>query len=117
MIDSFGIILDSSGNYQFAETNETLRLRFVADVFGESYTDDLTEEQRTQSAAEIMHFLCSERYGLDDENNDPAYILKMVNMRYAMGLKSYQQYLSTTLASDVSDETAAAIMENQESLT
>lgn len=117
VIDSFGIILDSSGNYQFAETNETLRLRFVADVFGESYTDDLTEEQRTQSAAEIMHFLCSERYGLDDENNDPAYILKMVNMRYAMGLNSYQQYLSTTLASDVSDETAAAIMENQESLT
>lgn len=117
VIDSFGIILDSSGNYQFAETNETLRLRFIADVYGESYTDDLTEDQRTQTAAGIMHYLCSERYGLDDENQDPAYILKMVNMRYAMGLNSYQQYLSTTLASDVSDETAAAIMENQESLT
>ncbi len=116
VIDNFGIILDSSGNYQFAETNETLRLRFVADVYGESYTDDLDDEQRNQSAAEIMHYLCSERYGLDDENNDPAYILKMVNMRYAMGLNSYQQYMTTTLASDVSDETAAAIMENQSSL-
>jgi len=116
VIDSFGIILDSSGTYQFAETNETLRLRFVADVYGQSYTDDLTENQRNQSAAEIMHHLCTERYGLDDENNDPAYILKMVNMRYAMGLNSYQQYMSTTLASDVSDETAAAIMENQSSL-
>ena len=41
----------------------------------------------------------------------------MVNMRYAMGLNSYQQYLSTVLASDVSDETAAAIMENQSTLT
>lgn len=116
VIDSFGIILDSSGTYQFAETNETLRLRFVADVYGQSYTDDLTEDQRNQSAAEIMHHLCTERYGLDDENNDPAYILKMANMRYAMGLNSYQQYMSTTLASDVSDETAAAIMENQSSL-
>ena len=116
VIDSFGIILDSSGTYQFAETNEMLRLRFVADVYGQSYTDDLTEDQRNQSAAEIMHHLCTERYGLDDENNDPAYILKMVNMRYAMGLNSYQQYMSTTLASDVSDETAAAIMENQSSL-
>lgn len=116
VIDSFGIILDSSGTYQFAETNETLRLRFVADVYGQSYTDDLTGDQRNQSAAEIMHHLCTERYGLDDENNDPAYILKMVNMRYAMGLNSYQQYMSTTLASDVSDETAAAIMENQSSL-
>ena len=35
-------------------------------------------------------------------------------MRYAMGLNSYQQYLATTLASDVSTETAAAIMENQD---
>ena len=116
VIDSFGIILDSAGKYQFAETNETLRLRFVADVYGEAYTDDLDQDQRTQSAEEIMHYLCSERYGLDDENNDPSYILKMVNMRYAMGLNSYQQFLSTTLASDVSDETAAAIMENQDTL-
>lgn len=117
VIDSFGIILDSAGNYQFAETNETLRLRFIADVYGRSYTDDLTEDERNQTAEGIMHYLCSERYGLDDDNSDPAYILKMVNMRYAMGLNSYQQYLTTTLASDVSDETAAAIMENQESLT
>ena len=117
VIDSFGIILDSAGEYQFAETNETLRLRFVADVYGQAYVDDLTQEQREQSAGEIMHHLCSKRYGLDDENHDPAYILKMVNMRYAMGLNSYQQYLSTTLALDVSTETAAAIMENQDSLT
>ena len=31
VIDNFGIILDSSGSYQFAETNETSRLRFVAE--------------------------------------------------------------------------------------
>ncbi|HIX63963.1 MAG TPA: penicillin-binding protein [Candidatus Mediterraneibacter colneyensis] len=117
VIDSFGIILDSSGEYQFAETNETRRLRFVADVYGEAYTDDLDEDQKEQSAAEIIEYLCTKRYGLDMENNDPAYILKMVNMRYAMGLNGYQQYISTTLASDVSDETVAAIMENQQSLT
>ena len=117
VIDSFGIILDSAGEYQFAETNETLKLRFIADVYGKAYTDDLSQDQRNQSASGIMHYLCTKRYGLDDTNNDPAYILKMVNMRYAMGLNSYQQYLSTVLASDVSDETAAAIMENQSTLT
>lgn len=116
VVDTFGITLDSSGNYQFSATNETQRLRFVADVYGQSYTDDLTAEQRNQSAAEIMHYLCSERYGLDEENNDPSYLLKMVNMRYAIGLNSYQQFLDTTIASDVSSETAAAIMENQSSL-
>lgn len=33
VINSFGITLDSSGNYQFSQTNETQRLRFVADVY------------------------------------------------------------------------------------
>ncbi len=116
VIDSFGIILDSAGQYQFAETNETLRLRFVADVYGEPYVDDLTKKEREQSAGDLMHVL-AKRYGLDDESHDASYILKMVNMRYAMGLNSYQQYLTTTLASDVSNETAAAIMENQDTLT
>lgn len=33
VINSFGITLDFSGNYQFSQTNETQRLRFVADVY------------------------------------------------------------------------------------
>ena len=50
VISSFGIVLDSAGEYQFSQTNETLRLRFVADVYGEKYIDDLTEEQQKASA-------------------------------------------------------------------
>lgn len=120
VIDSFGIILDSAGTYQFTQSSETQRLRFVADVYGQRTIDTLNEEQRNQSAADIIHYLCTDDvngYGLDDSTLDPAYILKMVNMRYAMGLNSYQQYIATTLASDVSDETAAAIMENKDTLT
>ena len=120
VIDSFGIILDSAGNYQFTQSSETQRLRFVADVYGLTTIDLLTSEQRSQSAADIVHHLCTDPvygYGLDDSKEDPAYILKMVNMRYAMNLNSYQQYMSTILASDVSDETAAAIMENKDTLT
>ncbi len=115
VIDNFGIILDSSGSYQFAETNETSRLRFVADVHGKSFIDDLTEKEKNKTAEQIVHYLCK-RYGLDYSEHDAAYILKMVNMRYAMELNSYQQWLTTVLASDVSDATAAAIMENQDSL-
>ena len=50
VIDNFGIILDSSGSYQFAETNETSRLRFVADVHGKSFIDDLTEKEKNKTA-------------------------------------------------------------------
>lgn len=120
VIDSFGIVLDSAGTYQFTQSSETQRLRFVADVYGQRTIDTLKEEQKNQSAADIIHYLCTDKtygYGLDDKTQDPAYILKMINMRYAIGLNSYQQYIATTLASDVSDETAAAIMENKDTLT
>lgn len=120
VINSFGITLDSSGNYQFSQTNETQRLRFVADVYGYSSTDDLTDEQKNQTAEDIIKYLCTDEiygYGLDYTGSDPDYILDMVNMRYAMHLNSYQKYMSTTIATGVSTETAAAIMENKDVLT
>lgn len=118
VISSFGIVLDSAGNFQFSQTNETQRLRFIADVYGEVYIDDLTDKQKNQSADEIIHYLCTNKaYGYDlDESLDKEYLLKMINLRYAINLNSYQKYIPTVLASDVSDETAAAIMENLDKL-
>ena len=43
-------------------------------------------------------------------------ILKMVNIRYAISLNSFQKYIPTTIASNVSDETVAEIMENSDRL-
>lgn len=120
VINSFGITLDSSGNYQFSQTNETQRLRFVADVYGYSSADDLTDEQKNQTADDIIEYLCTDEiygYGLDYSGSDPGYILDMVNMRYAMHLNSYQKYMSTTIATGVRRETAAAVMENKDVLT
>ena len=120
VINSFGITLDSSGNCQFSQTNETQRLRFVADVYGYSSADDLTDEQKNQTADDIIEYLCTDEiygYGLDYNGSDPGYILDMVNMRYAMHLNSYQKYMSTTIATGVSRETAAAVMENKDVLT
>lgn len=120
VINSFGIILDSSRNYQFSQTSETQRLRFVADVYGYVSADDLSEEQRYQSAEEIIEYLCTDEtygYGLDPDDTDRQYILDMINMRYAMHLNSYQQYVQTTLAVDVSNETVAGISEQEDVLT
>ena len=120
VISDFGIVLDSAGNYQFSQTDETLRLRFVADVYGLKNIEDLEPEQRNQTAEDIIHYLCTDEvygYGLDEGNSEKSYILKMVNMRYAINLNSFQQYIATTLASDVSEETVAAIMESKDELT
>ena len=55
VIDSFGIILDSAGNYQFTQSSENQRLRFIADVYGQRTIDNRTEEQRNQTAGGISH--------------------------------------------------------------
>lgn len=119
IIDTFGISLDPAGNYQFTQTSETQRLRFVADVYGYASAEELSKKQKNQTAEEIIHYLCTDEvygYGLDDTGEDSAYIIKMVNMRYAMHVNSYQPYTSTVIASDVSDETRVAVMENQDVL-
>lgn len=119
VIHSFGIVLDSAGNYQFSQTNETLRLRFVADVYGLRTIEELTQEQERATAADIIHYLCTDEiygYELDDKTLDKEYILKMVNLRYAINLNSFQKYIPTVLASDVGDETRIAIMENLDKL-
>ena len=76
-------------------------------------------KQKSQSAADIMHYLCTDKtygYGINEKKLDKTMILKLVNVRYAMSLNSYQKYISTTIASDVSDQTVADIMENSDSL-
>ena len=119
VIHSFGIVLDSAGNYQFTQTNETLRLRFVADVYGLRTIEELTAEQERATAEDLIHYLCTDEvygYELDDQKLDREYILKMVNLRYAINLNSFQKYIPTVLASDVSEKTRAAVMENLDKL-
>ena len=119
VIHSFGVVLDSAGSYQYSQTNETLKLRFIADVYGKRTIDELSDEQKNASAEELIHYLCTDElygYELDEEKLDRQYILKMVNLRYAINLNGYQKFIPTVLASDVSDETRAAIMENLDKL-
>lgn len=119
VISDFGIVLDSAGNYEFSQTNKTLKLRFIADVYGLKTIELLDESQQNASAEDIINYLCTNKtygYGLDVKKLDKSYILKMVNLRYAINLNSFQKYIPTTLAKDVSDETVAAIMENLDKL-
>lgn len=117
--NDFGIMLDAAGNYQFSQTDTTLRLRFIADVYGLKTIDRLKDDQRNASAEDIIHYLSTDKtygYGLDVKTLDKAYILKMVNLRYAIGLNSFQKFIPTILAKNISDETVAAIMENKDKL-
>ena len=119
VISNFNVVLDSNNEYQYAMDNETLRLRFIADVFGESTIDKLTDEQCNMSAKDLIDYLCEDEtngYGINQDEMERSEVLKYVNIRYAISLNRFQTYIPATVAEDVSNETVADIMEHMDEL-
>lgn len=115
VISDFGIIYEN-GSYQFVNEGTRL-LRFKADVYGKTKITDLETEQELATADEIMDYLCGEKkYRIDDGEYDDVYRLKILNVRYAMSSNNYKRYVKTTVASNVTEKTVAAVMENSENL-
>lgn len=118
VINDFEIILEN-GEFRYVMEDETLKLRFIADVYGLDTIDKLTEEQQNQTADDIIHYLCTDEtygYGIDEDSMEKEELLKLVTIRYAIGLNRFQKYIPVTVAEDVSDETVAAIMEELDEL-
>ncbi len=120
--NNFPIYIDSSGAYQFMPSGSSLQ-RFRADVFGKTSIDDLEYNEKlgldeaTATADDIINYLEGERvYNISDEFNKKLRYEIMV-VRYNMGQNSYQKYISTVIASDVSEESVAYIEENVNELT
>ena len=125
---SLKIIIDPNGNFQFSVDDFWLQ-RFKADVYGKANIDDMEAKERNSTADEIVSYLSDkfcvfaqgEKKYTDKEKKDyglpqqfeKSDLLDILNIRYALSLQAYQKYLSVTVAKDVSDETVAAIMENQ----
>lgn len=125
----FNIYIDENGNFKFSvEGNELYR--FLADVYGHSSTNDLLYSERTSNPDTVIAYLASEnRYGVGTyitTNNKTSFIpfmgytneeiLDIIKVRYNLSLNGYQKYISTTVASEVSDKTVAVILENADIL-
>lgn len=120
IISGFGIVLDTNGEFVYAQADETLRLRFIADIFGYRTIEELSQEQRNMSAKELLEYICTDPvngFGIDTGSCEPNRLLQLVNMRYAIRLNGFQQYNATVLASDVREQAATAIMENKDTLS
>ncbi|MFV0464893.1 MAG: penicillin-binding transpeptidase domain-containing protein [Lachnospiraceae bacterium] len=115
--NDFYIDLNEDGSYSYNATGTT-RQRFLADVYGVSKIDDLSfndklgYDESEATAEQVMAYLMgSTKFGVDAEYSpDIAYQITVI--RFAISQNSYQKYISTTIASDVSDETVAYINEN-----
>lgn len=128
VITDFNVIIDENGEFAF-DVEGTRRLRFLADIYGETYVDNLEEDQRNATADDVIEFLGGNgsagfrigEYENPEDTDSPFIVgkgytkeelLQMVTIRYAMKLTSFRKYVGTTVARDVSEETVAVIMEN-----
>ena len=116
--DDFGIYINKDGDYEFKSTG-TSQLRFLADIYGHAKITDLkynkklgyNEEEATPS--NVIDYLCSESmFNISSDDYDEELLLKIVSLRYAISQNSFQKYITTTIASNVSDKTVSCIMEN-----
>ena len=130
----FHIALDENGNYAFDVGEGFTLSRFKADIYGHPLIDDLTKEQASATAEDMMNYLTGsdgfsivlygedayapeelEQYGLTKELSKQE-ILDIASMRYKLNTNSFQKYMAVTIATNVSESTVAAVMENQSQL-
>ena len=126
IINDFNIILDEDNKFAFTVEGTQLK-RFLADIYGHSKISQLKYEEETATPDMVMEYLCGySKYGIgyshDPENPRDSFVvfegytkeeqLKLVTIRYAMSLNSYQKYIPTVIATDVNERTVAGIMEN-----
>ncbi|MDE7321121.1 MAG: penicillin-binding protein [Lachnospiraceae bacterium] len=127
IISDFNIILNENNDYEFTVEGTRL-LRFKADIYGipKIDGDDFKYYMKNASAQEIIDYLVnrfeigayrekegsSKREFVPGEGYTKKEILELATLRYKMNLYSFQKYIPTTVATDVSLETVAVIMEN-----
>lgn len=130
IITDFNVIIDEDGNFAF-DVSDNKKLRFLADVYGESYISELDDVQLASTADDVIEFLAGKKNfaigDYEEEGNTKSdfivgkgytkkELLQMVTIRYAMKLTSFRKYIGTTVATDISDYTVAVIMENSREL-
>lgn len=132
MITDFKIIVNDDGQFEFNVTGNS-RLRFLADAYGYTYIDQLNADERASTALDVMNFLSrniKNGFAIGDYeiagDTSSDFIpgkgyskedwLKIVTIRYNMNLTSFRKYLGTTVATNISKETVAVLMENADEL-
>lgn len=131
---SFHIVVDKNGEYAFDVAEGFTLNRFRADIYGQALIDDLKDEQKTATADQMMEFLTgSEKFSIvlsgdrvytEDELTSHGLpltltkqeMLDIATIRYELNTNSFKKYMQVTIATNVSEKSVAAIMENKTGL-
>ncbi len=120
IINDFKVDLTENGSYEFNVTGTSWK-RFLADVYGEVSYDNLEYDKRlgydtSQATVEqVMEYLTDNCYGISEEY-DTEMTYKICVVRFAMAQNAYQKYITTTIATNVSEESVAYIGEHSSEL-
>lgn len=109
------IKLNDDGSLCFTISGTTLNT-FLMNVYGASSVDSLTDAQKNSTAKDVYDYMRSSKLFDVDDVYSPEYVLKILAVRYEIWLNRYQQYMSVDIATDVSKETYAAILESKDEL-
>ena len=123
----FKITVDENDEFVYTVEGKA-KQRFLADIYGHIYIDELTPEEKNAEPMDVMNYLSQKSKGFaigqlrDPQDKKSDFIpgmgytkeewLKLVTIRYAMKQTSFRKYLGTTIATNVNERTVAAIMEN-----
>ena len=99
------------GRPRFTTNSDAERLRFLAEVYGKSSAEQLTDKEKKATAQEVYTYLASDKQFNISEEYSPEEALKIMSVRYALWLNRFQQYMAVTIAMDVSDESVAELNE------
>ena len=129
VVSDLGIVYNH-GQFEYSlEGNSLLRLK--ADVYGKNKISELEPKQELATADELMTYMCDEKkydirssyteeeqqkYGISVAGYTPEEQLQIATIRFGISANNYKRYVATTVATDVSEETVAAVLENQSEL-
>ena len=116
--NTFKISYNEDGTFSYNVSGTALK-RFLADVYGQTsysklgYDEDLGYDLANATPDQVMEYLMTNEYKFqvsEEYSKELAY--KIVVIRYAMSENAYQKYISTTIATQISDESVAYVSEN-----
>jgi len=129
VVNDLGVVYENGGFEYTLEGSALLRLK--ADVYGKTKVSELDPKEELATADALMKYMCGQKkydirgsytekekeaYGISVDGYTPEEQLQIATIRFGISANSYKRYVATTVATDVSEETVAAVLENQNEL-
>ncbi|MCC8017862.1 MAG: peptidoglycan glycosyltransferase, partial [Lachnospiraceae bacterium] len=120
IVNDLDLYMDENGVLSFLSDGTSLQA-FRRDVYGHSSIDELVVNAKlgydeAKATTEQVYEYLLDQYGVDTDEYSRYRAYQIIVVRYALAQNSYQRYISTDIAQDVSDETVAMIEEHLDEL-